>query len=254
MTTLAIFFSEFIASIFGVVLFSSFDDNFLHGSVAVTFIGFIIFFLFAQAALEIIKNKKMPWVRFGVAFWALSLLFVNPEAYTPEINWQKPVELVSQNIEKEQHGIFYGLLKYMNQEEGQLYRYKVEWSDGKFLIKQNDNRIFTVDPERLSSDSYKAIVDAVRPASESPTEKVTMPQGVECFSVDQQSIITTESADQSADFFNCSSLSFNGDPIFGIENWAMVTDTSLSPDKKWLMIVIESGAYDPEYVYLVNLQ
>jgi hypothetical protein len=139
------FIVEFIMLIFGTLLFSNFDSRLVYGTLAIDFLGLILIFLIIQAVIDVIKNKRVNYLRFGLAFLAITLLLVNPQAYVPDIEWQVPVTHISENIEKEQHGVFYGILKYANQDEGSLYGYEVEWQDGEFLVTQNSGKVFAID-------------------------------------------------------------------------------------------------------------
>lgn len=239
-----LFFFEYLT----LLLVNSLGHSFTSGVWTIGFIALVLFFLVVQWIVDLIKNKKITWLRAGVAWWALSLLLVNPHVYAPTIEWQKSALPISENIEKEQHGILYGLLKYSNQSEGRFYRYNVEWSDAEFIVTQNSGEAFRINPEKLDEGTYTSIVDSSESNIEFQNEQVTLVEGLKCVSQD----LGMENT-KVADFFNCSQLEWQGASILEVEYSIIVSDLAFSEDGTWLILVLQSGFYDPEYVYLVEL-
>lgn len=235
-------FLEFMALTIQNSLFST--QELVHGIWTINFLGLILFFLIAQAMVPLIKKRKPSWLRIGVAWLALSLFVVNPNSYAPQLEWHKKIIPISENIEKEQHGFLYGLMKYANQNEGRMYRYHVVWQNNQFELEQNSGVVFLVDPVTVEKNFYAQMLSSAETVSKPSDKTPNWPEELGCMG---------EPGQVFGSFISCHHLTWKGSPLFSADYTSTISDIAVSEDRKWLMLIVTMGAYNPEYAYLVEL-
>lgn len=194
--------------------------------------------------------KRIPWLESSFLIFLLSLFCIGPIG-TPHLEWQVPVQDLSEIIEKRELGPFYRFTKNINQDESPLARYEVYARENGFRIDQARGPSFLI-PFTSSTDNLSlgktqtAFNDRIFGWTQ------TIPAGVTCDDavLDPQRFIT-ETALQPT----CRELAYRGQALFKQKTprWGF-SGMTLSPDGSTAVIRLTGGVYEPEYVFLVDLK
>ncbi len=241
--------AQFILQLIWSILFFGASDIVMAKPMIYS-LGFILIFVAIHSLISMVQNKQWSWFKAGTSLWALSILLANPHKYDGELAFQGEFYPLSKHLEQEQMGPFYGLSRSMNADEGRLFRYKVHFEEGQLFVYQNSGREFRFDPEQIESTDFSKVENDAVVISQMPDEKMEWNERLTCENTDPSYQVPLD--------FNtwiwCDHL-YWGDALLVSNPYALqITDLALSPDQKWLAIVIEEGAYDPEHVYLLNLE
>ena len=70
----------------------------------------------------------------------------------------------------------------------------------------------------------------------------------------EENVVTIVPSEQEdSELALCTELFYNGESILKADYQKILTDVAFSEDGHWMLLVVKSGAYDPDYVYLIEL-
>jgi len=194
----------------------------------------IIGFVLIYAVIFSFRVKRWNTDRGLVLLYFGSLLFVNPQAFIQPPEFSSPSIHVSSRIEKEQLSVFYPYFKYsglnkgwnfvsnleLKPESNTLFHYQVEPYDEGFLLKNNLDQNFYLNPSHFSDDleppDYKNLLKKITPSRQ---------------------------------------VIFSNNTLSNFE-WASsdyeLKDLAQSEDGKWLLLVISHKFIDSDEVFLLE--
>ncbi len=241
--------AQFILQIIWSILFFGTSDIVMAKPMIYS-LGFILVFVAIHSFASMVQNKQWSWLKAGIGLWALSILFVSPHKYDGELAFQVKSYPLSKHLEQEQMGLFYGLSRSMNADEGRLFRYKVRFEEGQLFVYQNSGREFRFDPEQIETTDFSKVEKNAFVITQMPDEKMEWSDQLTCKNTDPSYQVPLDFST----WIWCDHL-YWGDTLLVSNPYALqITDLAISPDQKWLAIVIEEGAYDPEHVYWMELE
>jgi len=224
---------EFIPAFFWSALVGSQYDQ---TSLLLTFylhIGLILF-LGLQSLYVVIQQRNWFSFRGLIFFYALSLFFIQGDSFINEPEFKVPAINVSELIEKDRVGIFYPTLKYFNSDEGSLFKYQVGAdmeNEHGFVIEGNAGQFYPLDLSKLEQNFEKPSFDSL---------------------IGGMSETYIHGENETIEKFTSPNEIFWDQFITG--RGVPISDSIVSPDGKWGLIVLPNGAYDPEEVYLLQLK
>ena len=247
------------------------------------FPAMLLGFLTLQSVIALIHKKTWRSRRTLIVLYALSLLFINPQAFELKPEYEVPYVSVSEMVEKKQASFLYPAMKYFNQDEGLLFHYYIDlhFSDTDlFFIQQNTGKIFAIDPgmfdvfnEHKTTDSQNAFVQEIEmenfhenwPDSGDDVWGKNLHKKLICEQIAGEFIFDSPEDEKNAPtqkvalsknnnaYWNRCQKLFLGDQlisnsILNIEDWLF------SENGNWLLLHLNNGAYDPEEVHLLDLR
>jgi len=219
----------------------------------------ILFLVFSLGEGFVVSIQKKNWFQDYSMFllYSLSFLFINPQPFLPNFDFQVPFLNVSGIIESEKLGIFYNYVKYFNVDRNflfdpnadlivkrnHLFQYDIEMlldpeKKPYFMIENNFNDRFTINIESLKDDFSTNSIFILNTISDQE-------HGFDLF---DQNLALKGSL---PDLMNCISLDCSADAF--LEADGDVIDYIFSPDKKWLLLTLSESSFGAQGVYLLML-
>ncbi len=219
------------------------------------------------------KGVSLPWGWIVVALLTVPLVAFPPKADgIKNIAWTNiPHTNISETIERSQLGPFYGMTKYVSQNQSESFRYYVSQDDGMPLqVKQLPDRVFsltniktiddlTITAARYEIDGATMLTPGVWCHWKNPT---TAPFGA----VDEAGNLTHEDGtkvlmENGAPLY-CSDLWVGEKQIFTVTSGIIdigSSDVTLSADGNWMLLkhdtdTQQNAGLSPEEVYIIDLR
>ena len=199
---------------------------------------------------------------YAIALISYSLYLLLPlyKINEPEMDWKVPVSKISENIERDELGIFYHLSKYINQDEGFAFHYQACSDENIFTIVQSSEKIFLLKTETANTSDKipPAVFSENVGANIIPCEQPHNGEFADGFvCLDGNDNPYTDFAGNALDNSSCEKLNYNGKEIFAKSNLdpsRRINNIIITKNKEWALIEIENGIYATEEIYLVDLR
>ncbi|MFA6896829.1 MAG: hypothetical protein WCQ96_00890 [Patescibacteria group bacterium] len=231
-------------------------------------IGSLILVILLAGIYLFVSSKKDTATRhrqwrsvFAMTLISYSLYLLLPlyKISEPKIDWTVPVSKISENIERDELGLFYHLSKYINQDEGFAFHYQACADGNVFTIVQSSEKVFLLETDTAKTSD--AIPQAVFKENVG-SGKISCDQdhngdfanGFTC--LDKNGKPYADYIGSAPSSF-CEKLDYNGKEIFAnssLGSFGSLNNIVITGNKEWAIIEIESGFYATEEIYLVDLR
>ena len=192
--------------------------------------------------------------------YSLYLLLPLCKINEPKMDWKVPVSKISENIERDELGIFYHLSKYINQDEGFAFHYQACTNGNIFTIVQSSEKVFLLKTEtanifaKIPPAVFSENIGANNILCEQP-HNGEFADGFVCLDGNDSPYI--DFAGNSLDNSSCEKLNYNGKEIFtksNLDSSRKINNIIVTENKQWALIEIKNGFYATEEIYLVDLR
>lgn len=191
----------------------------------------------------------VPWIVIASAVYFGGIMLLAPMD-APSITWHVPHYNLSENLERQELGPMYPLVKHLNRMEGFYADY--------FAYRYGDDLVITMNEKKLQitiDDINSPSITSV--GSQGVTHGFFLldapPTGVTCdgqsFTYSGTDVYLGENSQIS---YVCNTLAVNGVTIAEITNGTYAGMTATA-DGKYAFLLLSTGYYDPSYGYLVEL-
>lgn len=205
------------------------------------------------------KERVFPWAGLLVFVYTTCVFVFGPTDY-PDLYFSRAFDEVSHRIEYQQMSFGTSLNRYFHRQRSSFpdYHIRVDPENGSFLIAQSEIHPLTdattfVGQWRLTPgkqvDDYQL---------ESMGQTMMLPK-ITFDNNDYDTTLEALSKDFTCEtdepFPSCFRLLYQGQEIFSQDSRSVVVaDTEISPDGRWLLLLLSMRYSGNEYLYLVDLQ
>lgn len=216
---------------------------------AIAFVTIIAPLIGAYRRYTITRRLSIPWIAvISVVYFGGIILLAPTDA--PRITWHVPHYNLSENLERNELGPMYPLVKHLNRMEGFYADY--------FAYRYGDNLVVTMNEKKM-----QITIDGINDPTITIVGNEAMSHGfflldappadVTCdgkaFTYSGTDVYLGENHQFS---YVCSTLAVNGVPIAEIADGTYAGMTATA-DGKYAFLLLSTGVYDPSYGYLVEL-
>lgn len=204
------------------------------------------------------KERTFPWAGLFAIVYVLFVVYYPPVDFPDDLYFSRAFDEVSYRIERREQMSFGASVNRYFQRTGNrfpLYRIAIDPDTQTFLITQSEIHPFTdaltlVDQWRLipgpSADAYRL---------ESTKHALPVTQETAADSATLEELTKNFTCETDEPFPSCFRLLYQGQEIFSHDSRSVVVaDTEISPDGRWLLLLLSMRYSGNEYLYLVDLQ
>lgn len=210
-----------------------------------TLLGFSLYTVYLYITRDRFSAQShFPLFKMCLAIYLIGLLFLPTSWYEPTADWRRPASSLSLAIEKKQTGPFFRYFKSLNADDGE-FTYRVGTNDkGLLEIEQSSGNRYTLS-SLTSVEQYTLHKSSGEKTRNFMGEiDLTLPEGFECNKPESQVM----------NVYSCYSMRYHGTEIYRQREPNDIAGIAVSGDGRWILIAFSTGAYDPDFVYLVDVR
>ncbi len=250
-----LFFAEYLSGFFFSSIFGSQSQANLLFSLYIP--AMVLIFLGLQSLVALLRQKNWRSPRLLVLAYVVSLGFLTPRPFELHPDYALPALPVSRLAEKRQASILYPAMKYFNQDEGTLFHYQIGYDSAhaQLYFRQNTGQTFYLNPQAWAEGRPEALFGASalsagnNPPRLAEAGEYAVRNGFKAHLLCEGA----PEADFSASSWQlCPKIKFKGRALS--DSPLDVKDIAFSPDGRWLLLLLSTGAYNPQEVHLLDLR
>lgn len=192
------------------------------------------------------STRSFPLLKACIGLYIFVILFFLGNPSEPVLEWHVPVEEISTRLEKQQTGPLYRYLKGINADDGDFaYRFR-STGERSFRLEQSSRKVYTISNiQTVERYAFQKSKETSKWFNENPT--AVLPTGFFCDAAPSTGIgVSSE--------YRCKTLKYHDNVIYTQWEPNTIVNIVLSENKGWALIGLDTGFYDPHYVYLVDLR
>ncbi len=249
--------SPFFMLDFIILMISNITLAFVPITLRFWILGIILVLLAGIILLQLLsyflyrQPETFPLFRLGILVYILLLLIIPYQE--PAFISPLPIVNISERIEKRQMGPFYSMTKYFNANEGDFGQYNLYGGEKGFVLGQGrgsseEINYFLVKNIQSTSDFDITSTTTPGPGFHVITHEYRYDDPlIQCVDKKENFGLSPNNG--------CDTLTFMGHEVFSYPGWfGWLQGVDLTTDKKFMIVQISMGAYDPSVVYLIDLR